>query len=81
MASGFQRTTQDGKTATTIDFKGFDGLSWMVLEVLMVRRPESNKAHNLMFYNYYLNKKKSKDHQNDPYSEVYQNNLEKRLLT
>lgn len=47
----------------------------------LVRRPESNKAHNLMFYNYYLNKIKSKDHQNDPYSEVYQNNLKKRLLT
>ena len=39
MTSGFQRTTLDNsgrKIAANVDFKGFDGLSRMVLEVLMV---------------------------------------------
>lgn len=51
MTSGFQRTTSDNsgrKIAAHVDFKGFDGLSRMVWEVLMVRRPDSNIAFNPM---------------------------------
>lgn len=39
MTSGFQRTTSDNsgrKIAANVDFKGFDGISRMVWEVLMV---------------------------------------------
>jgi hypothetical protein len=50
MTSGFQRNTQDVKIAARIDFKGFAELSWMVLEVLMVRRPDSPNQHNHLNY-------------------------------
>lgn len=46
MTSGFQRTTSDNsgrKIAANVDFKGFDGISRMVWEVLMV--PKAGLEH------------------------------------
>ena len=48
--NGLSRAMLDTTITVGIDFKGFGGLSQMVLEDVLVRRPDSNfKANHLNF--------------------------------
>lgn len=48
----------DAKIAVSVDFKGLGGLSRMVLEEVLVRRPDSNFIPNILISMLFKNRNK-----------------------